>query len=285
MTKNTLLQSFSPAVQALVDMALTEDLNCGDITSDLLIDESSRSQAVLLAKEPMSIAGLPLFVHVLHSLDPSLTVEVFHPDGSQVDRGTQIAIVEGGSRALLRGERTALNFVRHLSGVATLTRKYISLVGAEKPWIVDTRKTTPGFRELEKYAVRMGGGRNHRFNLGAAVMLKDNHIVAGGGITAAVQRVKSQLGHAAVIEVETTNLDEVKEALDAGAHVIMLDNMDDQTISEAVALCAGKAVTEASGGITHERLAALAETGVDVISIGALTHSAPAADLSLNFSA
>lgn len=273
---------FSPAVDHLIDLALTEDLCCGDLTSDSLFSADSTTRGVLLAKEPMVIAGLGVFHRVYFKLDDRVEIVPKAADSDHVPSGTGIATLNGPTRSVLRGERVALNFIRHLSGVATTTAHYVELLGTDGPRIVDTRKTTPGFRELEKYAVRQGGGFNHRFNLGAAVMIKDNHIAAVGSITEAVHTCRAAIPHTATIEVEITSLDMLEEALTAGADIIMLDNMSDEQMAEAVSRCAGRVITEASGGITDERLGALRKVGVDVISSGALTHSSRAADLSLD---
>lgn len=273
---------FSPFVDELIRMALMEDLAGGDLTSDLLFAADAGARGRVLAKQDLVLAGLGVFERVLGAVDARVRFEERHRDGERVAAGTVVALVEGPARSVLRAERTALNFLRHLSGVATLTARYVAAAGPDGPRVVDTRKTTPGFRELEKYAVRCGGGRNHRFNLGSAVMIKDNHIAAVGSIAEAVRRARAGAPHTAHIEVETTTLDEVQQALDAGADSVLLDNMDDDTMARAVALCRGRALTEASGNITDARLASLARVGVDIVSSGALTHSAPAADLSLD---
>jgi nicotinate-nucleotide pyrophosphorylase (carboxylating) len=273
---------FSPFVDELIRMALMEDLAGGDLTSDLLFAADAGARGRVLAKQDLVLAGLGVFERVLAAVDARVRFEARHRDGERVAAGTVVALVEGPARSVLRAERTALNFLRHLSGVATLTARYVAAAGPDGPRVVDTRKTTPGFRELEKYAVRCGGGRNHRFNLGSAVMIKDNHIAAVGSIAEAVRRARAGAPHTAHIEVETNTLDEVQQALDAGADSVLLDNMDDETMAQAVALCRGRALTEASGNITDARLASLARVGVDIVSSGALTHSAPAADLSLD---
>jgi len=273
---------FSPAVDALIDLSLQEDLSGGDLTSDLLLPESQRASAIVLAKEPMTVSGLGVLARVFARVDSAIAVELACADGAAVSDRATLARVSGPVRSMLRAERCALNFIRHMSGVATLTARYVAILGVDGPRLADTRKTTPGYRELEKYSVRMGGGFNHRWNLGAAIMIKDNHIAAVGSIAEAVARARAGAPHTVTIEVETTNLSEVDQALDAGADIIMLDNMSDDMMREAVGRCRGRALTEASGGITDERLARLAAVGVDVISSGALTHSAPAADISLD---
>jgi nicotinate-nucleotide pyrophosphorylase (carboxylating) len=273
---------FSPAVDRLIELALTEDLCGGDLTSDPIFAADEKASGTVVAKSALVVAGLGLFARVLEFVDRDCRVEMTVADGDPVQPGAGLARASGSVRSLLRAERTALNFLRHLSGVATLTHLCVAAAGVDGPRIADTRKTTPGFRELEKYAVRMGGGHNHRFNLGAAVMIKDNHIAAAGSIAEAVRRVREAVPHTARIEVETTDLDEVAQALEAGADIIMLDNMSNEEMSEGVKLCRGRAITEASGNVTLDRIASLCSVGVDVISSGALTHSAPAADISFD---
>jgi nicotinate-nucleotide pyrophosphorylase (carboxylating) len=273
---------FSPAVEQLIQLALTEDLSCGDLTSDPLLSPDTQGEGELITKEACVVAGLPLFEKVFSLIDPHIIIQPLCADGDPVSPGTTLARLSGSALGLLRGERTALNFIRHLSGIATTTAQYVALCPPDGPHICDTRKTTPGFRELEKYAVRMGGGLNHRFNLGAAAMIKDNHIVAAGSIAQAVSIIRKSLPHTAKIEIEVSNLEEVQEALDVKADVLLLDNMSNEMMASAVRLCRGRTTTEASGGITLSRIQEIAETGVDMISVGALTHSAPAADLSMN---
>jgi nicotinate-nucleotide pyrophosphorylase (carboxylating) len=241
---------------------------------------------VLLAKSRGVVAGLALAECAFHILDPDAVWEPLVEDGFRAPEGrTPIARVSGSSRALLTAERVALNFMQRLSGVATLTARYVDLVAGTKARIVDIRKTTPGLRALEKYAVRVGGGQNHRFGLYDAVLIKDNHIKAAGGILPAVQAARRNVGHTVKVEVEASTLEQVAEALDAGADIILLDNMDYDGLRRSVALVAGRAVTEASGRITEATVADVAATGVDIISVGALTHSAPAMDISLDFDA
>lgn len=273
---------FSPAVDQLIELALTEDLCCGDLTSDALFDPDQGCAGVFLAKEPLVLAGFPLVQRVFERVDSRCEVKQDVAEGTAVSARSALGHVRGPVRSVLRAERTALNFVRHLSGVASTVARYIRISGKGGPRIVDTRKTTPGFRELEKYAVRMGGGHNHRFNLGSAVMIKDNHIAAVGSIAEAVRRCRETIPHTATIEVEVATLEMVDEALAAGAEIIMLDNMNDAQMKLAAERCAGRALTEASGGITDERLGALGAVGVDIVSSGALTHSSPAADISLD---
>ncbi len=269
------------AVDDVIKTALNEDINYIDTTTDLMIPENARSKARFLTKAEGVLCGIDVALRVFALLDPTFQATVYKKDGDQVQPGDVIAEVEGSTRFLLKGERTALNLLQHLSGVATATDRCVRIVKGTNASIADTRKTLPGLRSLQKYAVTVGGGRNHRFNLSDGAMLKDNHIDAAGGITAAVTAIRGKLGHMVKLEVETRNLAEVKEALEAGADVIMLDNMDCPAMAEAVKLVGGKALLEASGGITHETLRAVAETGVDIISIGALTHSVKALDISM----
>lgn len=269
------------AVDDVIKTALNEDINYIDTTTDLMIPEKARSKARFLAKAEGVLCGIDVALRVFALLDPTFQATVYKKDGDRVQPGDVIAEVEGSTRFLLKGERTALNLLQHLSGVATATDRCVRIVKGTNASIADTRKTLPGLRSLQKYAVTVGGGRNHRFNLSDGAMLKDNHIDAAGGITAAVTAIRGKLGHMVKLEVETRNLAEVKEALEAGADVIMLDNMDCPAMAEAVKLVGGKALLEASGGITDETLRAVAETGVDIISIGALTHSVKALDISM----
>jgi len=270
-----------PAVERLVRAALEEDIGRGDLTTQLTVPAGTRAEAELLAKQDLVLAGLPLLERVFDLL--GATVKIAHrvAEGSLVGRGTVVSVLEGAAADLLTGERVALNFVQHLSGVATLTRRFVDAVAGTRARIVDTRKTLPGLRVLEKYAVRTGGGANHRMGLDDGVLIKDNHIVAAGGITAAVTRARETLPHTVKIEVECTTLAQVDEALGVAAEAILLDNMTPERMKEAVARIGGRAVVEASGGVNLDTVRAIAETGVDLISVGALTHSAPAVDLSL----
>lgn len=269
------------SIQELIDVALKEDIGSGDITTENLVDSNCRGKGRLVAKENFVLAGLEVAKSVFKTLDPDT---VFHhdcSDGDMVDSGDVIMACEGKLRYLLMGERTALNFLQHLSGVATCVRAYVDAIGNSHVRLVDTRKTIPGFRVLEKYAVRMGGARNHRMGLYDAVLIKDNHIAVSGGIGAAIEKVRDQVSHLEKIEVEVSDLAGVSEAIAAGAEVIMLDNMDVDQITEAVALIDGKAIVEVSGGITRDNVKLLAGTGVDIISVGALTHSAGSVDISM----
>ena len=275
---------FTPAVDRLIDMALAEDIGPGDITTLHTIAADAAGRAVIVAKEDLVIAGLDVARRVFERLDSRVRFDAGYADGDSITRGRSVVDLSGPLAALLTGERTALNFLQRLSGIATHVHACVAMLEGTGTRLLDTRKTTPGWRVLEKYAVRAGGGTNHRMGLFDAVLIKDNHIAGAGGITAAVQGVRSQVGTDMTIEVETTTLDEVREALDAGAHIIMLDNMSLDRIREAVQLVNGRAKLEVSGGVTQEHLAALAATGVDYISSGALTHSVRAVDLSMKIS-
>lgn len=268
-------------VDDLIKRAILEDINYLDTTTDYLIPEDQRGTAYFVAKADGVLCGVEIAMRVFELLDGSFQCEYLKHDGDFVQAGDRIVNFSGRMRQLLKGERTALNLVQHLSGVATATARAVKLTEGTNATICDTRKTLPGLRSLQKYAVTVGGGRNHRFNLSDAAMLKDNHIDAGGGITKTIQSLRAKVGHMVKIEVETRNLEELQEALAAGADVIMLDNMDCPTMAEAVRINNGRALLEASGGITDATLRSVAETGVDLISIGALTHSVKAFDISM----
>lgn len=268
-------------VDNLIKTALLEDINYIDVTTDYLIDEDQEGAAQFLAKADGVLCGLDVALRVFELLQPDFKAEVFKKDGDVLKKGDIIAKVYGKTRTILKGERTALNLIQHMSGIATATNEAVKLVEGTKASIVDTRKTLPGMRSLQKYAVTVGGGKNHRYNLSDAAMLKDNHVDAGGGITNAVKKLKSKLGHMTKVELEVRTLDELREALSVDVDVIMLDNMSNEMMAEAVKITDGKAILEASGGITAETLRGVAETGVDIISIGALTHSVKAFDISL----
>lgn len=271
--------------EPLVRAALIEDIGPGDVTTMLCIPEGTRATATLLAKQPGVIAGLAVAELAFHLVDPQAQWQARVKDGERVGEGrTPLATITGDARALLTAERVALNYLQRLSGIATVTARYVDLVRGTKARIVDTRKTTPGLRTLEKYAVRAGGGFNHRLGLYDAVLIKDNHIRAAGGITKAVAGAKAHIPHTMKIEVEASTLAQVEEALSVGADIILLDNMTTETMRRAVETIGGRAISEASGGLTEGRVAEVAATGVDVLSIGALTHSAPALDISLDFS-
>jgi len=261
---------------------LAEDMPYGDVTSDPLFPDDHTCSGTFVAKEDGCIAGLLVAERVFRVLSEDVVMTILVEEGSQVKKGTVIAKISGLTRDILKGERLALNLMQRISGIATMTRKYADQLEGTHTKIVDTRKTTPGLRELEKYAVRMGGGYNHRFNLSDGVMLKDNHIEAAGGITNAITKVRATLSHMTKIEVEVEDLFQFEEAMAAGAEVILLDNMDTETMAKAVAMKRGNVILEASGNITLERLAEIAATGVDIISSGALTHSVKSLDISLD---
>ncbi len=261
--------------------ALREDISYIDVTGDYLLDEDAVSHAVFLSKDTGVLAGIDAAERVFTLLDDRCTFTVHKKDGDRIQKGDIIAELDGPTVSLLKGERTALNLLQHMSGIATATRKCVDAVTGTRAVIVETRKTLPGLRALQKYAVVAGGGRNHRFNLSDAAMLKDNHIDAYGSLTAAVEALRARAGHMLKIEVETRTLDELDEALAVGADIIMLDNMDCDTMREAVRRTAGRARLEASGNITEENIRAVAETGVDIISLGALTHSVKCFDISM----
>ncbi|MGI5921429.1 MAG: carboxylating nicotinate-nucleotide diphosphorylase [Syntrophomonadaceae bacterium] len=266
----------------LIKRALEEDIGHGDITTYNLIPEDQVTSGLFTAKAAGIVAGLNICQEVFAYLDPGTQFTPFIKDGASVTPGDNIAEVRGKTRVLLTGERLALNFLQRLSGIATRTSKMAAMIEDYPAQIVDTRKTTPGLRNLEKYAVSVGGGRNHRFGLYDGVMIKDNHIKAAGGISRAVSIIRPRIPHTIKIEVEVENLDQLQEALEAGADIIMLDNMDIQTMQKAVALVNGRALLEASGGINEDTLVEVAKTGVDFISVGALTHSVTSLDISFN---
>lgn len=271
------------AVEAAIEGALYEDMPEGDVTSESVIPPDARSEAFFLAKEDGVVAGLTIAARVFAKIDSSvISIERFK-DGAAFRQGDKLARVKGPTIALLKGERTALNFLQHLSGVATATHRFVEAVAGTRTKILDTRKTTPGLRLLEKYAVRMGGGTNHRLGLSDMVLIKDNHIRSVGSVAEAVRRAQAQARPGLKIEVEAASLLQVREALAAGADWIMLDNMPIETMSQAVALVGGRVPLEASGNMTVDRVRSVAETGVDYISVGALTHSARAVDISMDF--
>lgn len=268
-------------VDNLIKTALLEDINYVDITTDYLIPEDQENEAKFLAKANGILCGIEVALRVFTLIQPDFQYEVFIHDGEEVKKGDIIAKIKGKTRTILKGERTALNLLQHMSGISSMTNRIVKIVEGTNASIADTRKTLPGMRSLQKYAVTVGGGKNHRFNLSDAAMLKDNHVDAGGGITNAVTKLRTKLGHMAKVELEVRTLDELREALSVDVDVIMLDNMDNDTMREAVKIADGKALLEASGGITEETIRDVAETGVDIISIGALTHSVKAFDISL----
>jgi len=267
----------------LVELALTEDLAAGDLTTEATVAESDRAIARAVAHTPLVVCGGDVFARVFYRVDPGVRVERVLADGVRAQAGAVLWIAEGATRSLLMAERTALNFAQRLSGTATLTRKFVDALPADAVTrIVDTRKTTPGMRFLERYAVRTGGGHNHRDNLGSAVLIKDNHIVAAGGVKEAIDRAFKHAPHSSRIEIEVESLEMLDEALEAGADVVMLDNFKADEIAVAVERAHGRALIEVSGGITLARIPELARAGVDIVSVGALTHSAPAADIGLD---
>ena len=268
-------------VDEIILNALKEDINYVDVASDYLIPEDQRDDAYFVAKADGVLCGLSVAMRVFALLDDTFEAKLYKHDGDKIQKGDLIAEFSGKTVLLLKGERTALNLLQHMSGIATATAAAVELVKGTNAQITDTRKTLPGLRALQKYAVTCGGGKNHRFNLSDGAMLKDNHIDAGGGITNAVNALRGKLGHMVKIEVETRDLAEVREALAAGADIIMLDNMSNEMMREAVKIIDGRAKTEASGGITLETIAEVAKTGVDIISLGALTHSVKAFDISM----
>lgn len=269
-------------VEDIVRRALEEDIGTGDLTTEATVPAGATAEAIIHTKEEGVIAGLDAARIVFRTLDPAIAFTAEVSDGTFVPKGTVIARLAGSARAILMGERTALNLLQRMSGIATLTRRAVEAVKFFPTRIVDTRKTAPGLRILDKYAVRMGGGQNHRFGLYDAVLIKDNHIKVAGGIGAAVAAARKAIPFTAKVEVETENLEQVQEALTAGADIIMLDNMDYDTMRKAVELINGRALVEASGKVTVETVTDVAKTGVDFISMGALTHSVKALDISLD---
>lgn len=268
-------------VDDIIKTAILEDINYIDTTTDYLIPQEQQGSANFLAKADGILCGIDIALRVFELIDKDIKWEIYKKDGDVLKKGDIIATVSGSTRTILKGERTALNLIQHLSGIATATNQIVKMVEGTKASIADTRKTLPGLRALQKYAVTVGGGKNHRYNLSDAAMLKDNHVDAGGGIENAVKKLKSKLGHMTKIELEVRNLDELQQALKANVDVIMLDNMSPELMAQAVKITNGKALLEASGGITAETIKAVAQSGVDIISVGALTHSVKAFDISL----
>jgi nicotinate-nucleotide pyrophosphorylase (carboxylating) len=274
----------SPIVDRVVGIALEEDLASGDLTTEACIDPTAEASADAVARASMVVCGGSVFARVFSRVDSTLVLETHAAEGARVARGTRLWSVRGRARAILMGERVALNLVQRMCGIATQARAFVDAVPAgAKTRITDTRKTTPGLRALERYAVRVGGAHNHRDDLGAAVLIKDNHVAACGGVRAAIERARAAAPHTAKIECEIDSLDQLEDALAAGADIVLLDNMPTASIREAVERTRGRALIEASGGITLARVAELARAGVDAISVGALTHSVPAADVGLDF--
>lgn len=260
---------------------LREDINDEDVSTNAVMPEDKQGKAELICKEDGIICGLDVFFRTFELLDKTVRFECSFKDGDKVTKGQLIGVIYGDIKALLSGERTALNYLQRMSGIATITRSYMDELKGYKTVLLDTRKTTPNMRPFEKYAVKVGGATNHRYNLSDGVLLKDNHIGAAGSITKAIQMAKDYAPFVRKIEIETETLEQVQEAVDAGADIIMLDNMDTETMKKALAIIDGRAQTECSGNVTKERLKEIAETGVDFVSCGALTHSAPIMDISL----
>ena len=273
-------------VRELVTRALIEDLGRGDVTTDATVPPDLMGSAVLVAREPLVVSGLDVFSLVYAEVDPKVAIERRSEDGQRLERGAVGARVTGPAASILKGERVALNFIQRMSGVATKTRQFVdALPAGSKVRIADTRKTTPGLRALERYGVRCGGGHNHRDDLSSAVLIKDNHIAAAGGVTIAIERARAHAPHTSRIECEVDRMSQLEEAIAARADVVLLDNFDDAALAAAVAFVAGRAILEVSGGVTLERIPRIAATGIDVISAGGLTHSARAVDFALDWDA
>ncbi len=268
-------------IDDIIKTALMEDINYIDVTTDYLIDENQISKAVYVAKDSGIVCGTEVAMRVFKLLDSEAETRIFIKDGEYVERGNIIADITAKTKALLKGERTALNLIQHMSGIATATRRCVDLVSGTKASIAETRKTLPGLRALQKYAVTVGGGKNHRYNLSDCAMLKDTHLDAYGSITNAVMALREKTGHTVKIEIEVQTLEQLEEALDVGCEIIMLDNMSCEMMAQAVKITDGRAKLEASGNVTAENIRAIAETGVDIISLGALTHSVKAFDISM----
>jgi nicotinate-nucleotide pyrophosphorylase (carboxylating) len=267
----------------IIIRALNEDIGNGDLTTNICIADDSESEGLLIAKESGVLCGIGLVEEVYNILDDEVNIEFNYQDGDYLNKGDVIGMIWGKTKSILSGERVALNFLQHLSGIATITRKFVDVVGEYNTKIVDTRKTTPGLRVLEKYAVTIGGGYNHRFGLYDGVMIKDNHIVGAGGIKAACELARKSIPHTLKIEVETSNIEEVREALSCGADIIMLDNMSLEEMSQAIEVIDGRAIIEASGNMGDKDLKEIASIGIDIISIGAITNSVRNLDISLKF--
>ncbi|MBP0959096.1 MAG: carboxylating nicotinate-nucleotide diphosphorylase [Oscillospiraceae bacterium] len=268
-------------IDDIIITALKEDINYIDVTTDYLIDDESVSEAYYVAKDDGVLCGIDIAKRVFKLLDDSIVFDTKISDGEKVKKGDIIAEMKGSTKTLLKGERTALNLLQHLSGIASATNRCVEKVKGTRAQITDTRKTLPGLRALQKYAVTVGGGKNHRFNLSDGAMLKDNHIDAGGGIPATISKLRNKIGHMVKIEVEVRNLSELRDAIEAGADIIMLDNMSYDEMREAVKINDGRRLLEASGNVTEENIRDVAETGVDIISLGALTHSVKCFDISM----
>ena len=271
----------TPAMKQLIDLALEEDLGRGDVTSEAIFAVEDQCSGKIIAKEPLVVAGVEVARRVFHKVDKRCQFEPVVADGARVEKGEPVALVSGFTRGVLGGERTALNFLQRLSGIATLTARYVAAVAGTGAVVCDTRKTAPGWRALDKLAVRAGGGANHRADLASGVLIKDNHVAACGSVRAAVERARAHASHGLRIEVEVTRIDQIEEAIAARAEVILLDNFSPERVKEGVRLVAGRVLVEVSGGINLDTIRAFAEAGPDRISVGALTHSARAVDLSL----
>lgn len=268
-------------IDDIIKTALLEDINYIDVTTDLLVSDDAVSTAKYVSKDEGVLCGIDVAMRVFKLLDNRVSFRIFIHDGEVVQKGDIIAEITGPTRALLKGERTALNLVQHMSGIATATNKCVQLIEGTKANVADTRKTLPGLRVIQKYAVTVGGGRNHRYNLSDCAMLKDTHLDAYGSMTGAVNALREKVGHTVKIEVEVADMEMLKEALDLGVEIIMLDNMSNEEMAEAVKLTNGRALLEASGNVTEKTIRGIAETGVDIISLGALTHSVKAFDISM----
>ncbi len=275
-----LLQSY---IDSIINTALEEDIHYVDVTTDYLLPDGHTSSAYYIAKAEGVVCGLDIAKRVFELVGGGVTFDAKLKDGDKVKNGDIIATMSGDTKTLLKGERTALNILQHMSGIASATAHCVELTAGTRAKITDTRKTLPGLRRLQKYAVIVGGGKNHRYNLSEGAMLKDNHIDVYGGITAAVTALREKIGHMTKIEVEVRNLDELQEALAVGCELIMLDNMSCEDMTKAVEITAGRALLEASGNVTEENIADVARTGVDIISLGALTHSVKCFDISMRF--
>jgi len=274
-------------LQRIVDAALVEDLGWGDITTDNLVPEAAAARASVVYRTPGIVCGIPVLTRVFQAIDPRVVVDALAREGDRAEKGAVVAIVRGSARSILKGERVALNFVQRMAAVATATAQYVNAIGDLPTHVIDTRKTTPGLRVLERYAVRVGGGRNHRFNLSDGALVKDNHLVAlrnqGIGTVEALRLLRDRIPHTARMQVEVDRLDQIPEVLEAGVDAILFDNFTPDEVREAVRMVGGRAVTEMSGGVKLETVRAYAEAGVNVVSSGALTHSTPALDVALDF--
>ncbi|MBO6505586.1 MAG: carboxylating nicotinate-nucleotide diphosphorylase [Kordiimonadaceae bacterium] len=268
-------------IQEFIDAAFAEDVSTGDVTAESVIPENARLTASMNARQELILAGLPLMLPIFARLDPNIDVQLHAVDGDKLSAGSKVATISGSARALLTAERTALNILQHLSGIATLTRTYVDAVAGTKAKLLDTRKTIPGLRKLAKYAAACGGATNHRMGLFDAVMIKDNHIAVAGSVATAVSAARN--AGQKQIQVECDTLDQVQEALEAGATSLLLDNMSNDQLKEAISIVGGKIPLEASGGVTLETIHSIAQTGVDFISVGRLTQSAPAIDIGLDY--